>query len=465
MFFLLLANFIQRTILDRLITIYYKMRNGEESLFKDIGEDCMIRNTERKQIIHCNLMTVFFAAAFNPKAAVVLHVPKSCSHIVYNAFWEMAFKHMQNSPKYAALYQENMFVTGISDKEAIFGGEKILRKCLLEVIAAKRPEYVVVTAGCTASVIGDDVEAICKEVAKETGTDIFYIPGSGFMDQTITDGTLSVTKSLVKGVVFPKAGVAKNPRSIVALGVNAHLSKEYEVAEMTRIFKLFGFEKIYYPPVGMSKSDLEAMAEAAYITTLGLSPTMIKNTQQYAKEYARVMGIQDVTVPIVNTAHLYYAWLQSFAQLLGKTEILPQLLEAEEQAYREYIAEHCQGLQGKTVLLGIGAALRYFEPMETVKLLEDAGLKVIGVVFIKGLTTAERKEHEKHFQGKLEVPYWTEEDLAHLQADALLTTETKECHIPQYAISFRRVGRAGIENFYQGLVRLIIGQRNLLYEY
>ena len=425
----------------------------------------MIRNTERKQIIHCNLMTVFFAAAFNPRAAVVLHVPKSCSHIVYNAFWEMAFKHMQNSPQYASLYQENMFVTGISDKEAIFGGEKILRQCLLEVIAQRQPEYVVVTAGCTASVIGDDVEAICKEVAKQTGTSIFYVPGSGFMDQTITDGTLSVTKSLVKGVVFPLAQVKKNPRSIVALGVNAHLSKEYEVAEMTRIFKLFGFEKIYYPPVGMKKSDLEEMAEAAYITTLGLSPTMIKNTQVYAKEYARTMGIRDVTVPLVNTAHLYYEWLRTFGQLLGREDLLPQLLQQEEAAYRQYILDHCQGLQGKRVLLGIGAALRYFEPMETVQLLQDAGMEVVGVVFLKGLTRVERQEHEEHFQGRLAVPYWTEDQLSSLQADAMLTTETKECQLPQYAISFRRVGRAGIENFYQGLVRLIVGQRNLLYEY
>ena len=410
-------------------------------------------------------MTVFFAAAFNPKAAVVLHVPKSCSHIVYNAFWEMAFKHMQNSPQYAALYQENMFVTGISDKEAIFGGEKILRKCLLEVITARQPEYVVVTAGCTASVIGDDVEAICKEVAKETGTAIFYIPGSGFMDQTITDGTLSVTKSLVKGVVFPLAKVKKNPRSIVALGVNAHLSKEYEIAEMTRIFKLFGFEKIYYPPVGMNKGDLEAMAEAAYITTLGLSPTMIRNTRSYAKEYAQVMGIRDVTVPLVNTAHLYYEWLRTFGRLLGREELVPQLIEQEEAAYRQYIKKHCVGLQGKKILLGIGAALRYFEPMETVQLLKDAGMEVIGVVFLQGLTKVERQEHEEHFQGRLEVPYWTEEQLPQLQADAMLTTETKECQLPQYAISFRRVGRAGSENFYQGLVKLILGQRNLLYEY
>ena len=56
----------------------------------------MIRNSERKKVVHCNLMSVFLAAAYNPKAAVVFHAPKSCSHIAYNAFWEMRRKIQKN---------------------------------------------------------------------------------------------------------------------------------------------------------------------------------------------------------------------------------------------------------------------------------------------------------------------------------------------------------------------------------
>lgn len=104
----------------------------------------MIRNSERKKVIHCNLMSIFLAAAYNPKAAVIFHAPKSCSHIAYNAFWEMRLKIEQKNFLDNRNNSGNLFVTGLGDKEAIFGGEKILKDCLLEVAAACRPEYMIV---------------------------------------------------------------------------------------------------------------------------------------------------------------------------------------------------------------------------------------------------------------------------------------------------------------------------------
>jgi len=144
----------------------------------------MIRNSERKKVVHCNLMSVFLAAAYNPKAAVVFHAPKSCSHIAYNAFWEMRRK-IENPKKLNAEHDcSNLFVTGLADKEAIFGGEKILKECLLDVVAEQKPEYIIVTAGCAAGVIGDDVAAICQEVEQTTEVPVLYVEGSGFMNQS-----------------------------------------------------------------------------------------------------------------------------------------------------------------------------------------------------------------------------------------------------------------------------------------
>lgn len=95
-------------------------------------------------------MSVFLAAAYNPKAAVVFHAPKSCSHIAYNAFWEMRRK-IENQKNLKTEHDcSNLFVTGLADKEAIFGGEKILKECLLDVVAEQKPEYIIVAAGLAA---------------------------------------------------------------------------------------------------------------------------------------------------------------------------------------------------------------------------------------------------------------------------------------------------------------------------
>ena len=42
----------------------------------------MIKKTNRKKVIHCNLSDIYMSVAFNKGIVVVLHAPKSCSHIV-----------------------------------------------------------------------------------------------------------------------------------------------------------------------------------------------------------------------------------------------------------------------------------------------------------------------------------------------------------------------------------------------
>lgn len=197
----------------------------------------MIRNSERKKVVHCNLMSVFLAAAYNPKAAVVFHAPKSCSHIAYNAFWEMRRK-IENPKKLNAEHDcSNLFVTGLADKEAIFGGEKILKECLLDVVAEQKPEYIIVTAGCAAGVIGDDVAAICQEVEQTTEVPVLYVEGSGFMNQKAVDGVLSVTKAICQRFVDPLLKNTKDPASIAVVGMHSIFSPSKESQEINRLLE------------------------------------------------------------------------------------------------------------------------------------------------------------------------------------------------------------------------------------
>ena len=145
----------------------------------------MIRNTERKKVIHCNLMGIYLAAAYNHRVAVVFHAPRSCSHIAYNAFLEGRARCLREHPELDAAKVDgsNLYVTCLSDKEAIFGGEALLRQCLLDVAGLSNYDYIIVAAGCVASVIGDDVAAICSEVERSTGVPVLRAEGAGFMSK------------------------------------------------------------------------------------------------------------------------------------------------------------------------------------------------------------------------------------------------------------------------------------------
>ena len=101
----------------------------------------MIKKTNRKKVIHCNLNDIYMSVAFNKGIVVVLHAPKSCSHIVYNALLDSRRRIALRYHKKLPALNDNLFVTGISDKETIFGGEKLLKNTLEEIIKEKNPIY------------------------------------------------------------------------------------------------------------------------------------------------------------------------------------------------------------------------------------------------------------------------------------------------------------------------------------
>ena len=72
------------------------------------------------------------------------------------------------------------FTTDLREKDVIYGGAKKLYHCLIELIDKYKPKAAFVYSTCIVGVIGDDVEAICKQVTKETGIEVISVHSEGF---------------------------------------------------------------------------------------------------------------------------------------------------------------------------------------------------------------------------------------------------------------------------------------------
>lgn len=424
----------------------------------------MIRNSERKKVIHCNLMSVFLAAAYNPKAAVVFHAPKSCSHIAYNAFWEMRRK-IENQKNLKTEHDcSNLFVTGLADKEAIFGGEKILKECLLDVVAEQKPEYIIVAAGCAAGVIGDDVAAICQEAEQTTGVPVLYVEGSGFMNQKAVDGVLSITKAICQRFVYPLLKKTKDPASIAVVGMNSIFSPTKESQEINRLLGLFGFTKIYYPPGGMSLEQFKDMASVSAITAISFLPKTLVEVEKFAQQFAEKREIDYIKLKIPNTMDAVYEWLQTIGTVLNRTTEAEKLEELEKQSYNKFLQQITTHISNKNYIFAISLPQRYFDPLEIIKMLDEAGMQLQGIVFCEELTKQEQQAHYESLKEKVQTEFYSEAELQKLMADILLTTTPKKCLLPQYCITFRRIGRSGVENFLLKLAETLNDKRKLVYE-
>lgn len=118
----------------------------------------------------------------------------------------------------------------------------------------------------------------------------------------------------------------------------------------------------------------------------------------------------------------------------------------ERQAYSDFLQNITAVLQGKSYILAISLPQRYFEPLPIIKMLEEAGLKLQGIICATNWLLP-NSWCIKAAGKNLKTNYYDETKLQNTFVDLVITTAPKKCSRPQYCIGFRRVGRKGSENF------------------
>lgn len=74
----------------------------------------------------------------------------------------------------------NSFSTDLQEKDIVFGGAEKLTAAIDEAVANYAPKLIFVYATCIVGVIGDDVEAVCREAEKKHGIRVIAVKAPGF---------------------------------------------------------------------------------------------------------------------------------------------------------------------------------------------------------------------------------------------------------------------------------------------
>lgn len=428
----------------------------------------MIRQSERKSQVYCNLGSAYLAVACNPGAIVVLHTPKSCSHLALNSFWNIRRRAFLRDPELSLPEYNNLFVTGISDKEAIFGGEKVLRKCLLDIIKLPNVQYIVVVADCTAGVIGDDVESVGKEIENISGIPVITVPGAGFMSKHYVDNNIRMLEYLLERFAPVREKRVNRPKTAMILGENTGTGNENNIKEIKRLLKNFGFEKILFPPNVMTKQEFEMIADVELIIPVGISREYFNKLQGYAHNlavrYNAYCYPYNYPIGIEGT----YEWLSGLGKLLQQNDLGKNVAAQERTAVENILEEMKKELQCKKYILVIGFPRRFFDAENHLKTLQAAGLDLKAVIFHNDLTNKEKEEHKLRLREFTEVPFYEEDSISYWQnnVDFVLTT-TDLINVPhQLCLSIHQVGIWGVKNLLQKTIAAIQGSgRRIIYEY
>lgn len=263
------------------------------------------------------------------------------------------------------------FSTDLREKDVIYGGAEKLYKALGELIEKYTPKAAFVYSTCIVGLIGDDVEAICKKVAREKGIPVLPVGCEGFKG-TKKDGYKAACEAVFKLIgTAPAEEVKKlSPFSVNILG---DFNIAGEVWIIKDYFKRIGIEVVSCI-TGDGRVDEIRRAHGAALNLVQCSGSMTHLAglmeQNYGIPFHRVsyFGIEDMSDSLYTAARYF-----GDNAMLRKTQ---ELVRSELAVVLPVLKKYRQALEGKKAAIYVGGG---FKAISLVKALRHLGMRTVMV--------------------------------------------------------------------------------------
>ena len=156
-------------------------------------------------------------------AAIVLMPIADAAHVVHGPIncaagaWEGRGVHST-----AGDLHRRGFTTDMTELDIVFGGERRLEATVREVVAAETPAAVFVYATCVTGLVGEDIEASCRQLSAELGVPVIPVNAPGFVGPKNL-GNRIAGEVLLEHVIGTEEPLCITPCDIALIG-------EYNVA-------------------------------------------------------------------------------------------------------------------------------------------------------------------------------------------------------------------------------------------
>ena len=270
------------------------------------------------------------------------------------------------------------FSTDLRERDVVFGGTAKLHASLDELIELHKPKAAFVYTTCIVGVIGDDVEAVCKEVSREKGIPVIPVQAPGFQGSK-KDGYRIACESL-----FQLVGTQNRPIPKHSINILGDFNLAGELWILLDYYKRMGIH-VNATITGDGRVDDICNAHRASLNVVQCSGSMMHLAkmmkQTYGVPFMRVsyFGIEDMSDALYEVANFFQSDdLLQQARTIVKEE-LGRLLPA--------LAPYKKALNGKKAAIYVGGA---FKAISLVKALRLIGVKTV----IVGSQTGDKDDYK-----------------------------------------------------------------------
>ncbi|MFA6962000.1 MAG: nitrogenase iron-molybdenum cofactor biosynthesis protein NifE [Opitutaceae bacterium] len=295
---------------------------------------------------------------------VVLYPIADALHLVHGPIgcaaytWDIRGAHSSGSQLF-----RNSFSTDLREMDVIYGGEKKLGHALRELIARHNPKAAFVYSTCIVGIIGDDVEAVCREVGLETGIPVIPVASEGFK------GTKKTGYRAACEAVYRLVGTG-DISDIPPVSIN--LLGDFNIAGETWViqdyFRRMGVH-VVATLTGDGRVDAIRRCHGAKLNLVQCSGSMTSLAKMMEKDhevpFLRVsfFGIEDMSAAL-------YAVAKHFASIdPGITERAQQVVREELEKLMPELRRFRQKLTGKKAAIYVGGAFKAFSLVRALRTL------------------------------------------------------------------------------------------------
>jgi nitrogenase molybdenum-iron protein alpha chain len=355
---------------------YSGIRESRPNTFNDCGgnsrklssefEKRCLKSADRtfSQGLQCQQINSLAALMSLDDAVFIAHSPQGC--VGCTSMASDMYRVGQAHRGVKNIKSARLIVTNLDQKDVILGGESKLKEAVQLAEERYQPKLIFIFTSCASGIIGDDVDAIARELQTESNALIVPIHCDGFKSKICASGFdaafIAISKYILKGVKLPKEEGLINLFAPVSISYKDQL----EIERMLGLLDL----RVNYIPFYSSLDKIKNIPTAEASTSI---------CKVFADEFMKELE-EDYDIPFSHTVMPIGVrntdkWLKGIAALVGKEEEADQYIEQEHQRILPEVEKIRQRLQGKRVFI-CGGTGRSFA---AAALTQDFGMELVGL--------------------------------------------------------------------------------------
>lgn len=355
---------------------YSGIRESRQNRYNDLGTTGALAESDFKkgclkkadrsfaQGLQCQQINSMAALMSLEDSVFIAHSPQGCVGCTALAVDQYrvgqahrGVKHMKNP---------RIIVSNLDQNNVIFGGESKLKKAVEEAVERYHPKLIFVFASCASGIIGDDIDAIAKDIQQDTDALVIPIHCEGFKSKICASGFDAAFISINKYIL--KQERLEKKEGLINLFAPVSISYADQV-EMERMLSLLGLNVNYIP----FYSTLEKIKE---IPAAQASTSICK---VFADEFMKTL-YEDYDIPYSHTVMPIGVrntdiWFRGIAGVVGKEKEAEEIIQREHERILPLVESIKKRLIGKRVFI-CGGTGRSFA---AAALIDDFGMKLVGL--------------------------------------------------------------------------------------